>query len=353
MTIALVTDTHLGARNNCTTFNTHFLRFFSEVFFPTLEERQIDTFINLGDIGKYKRTINTLILDRWNREVFKPLQKYKVWMLSGNHDLFYKHKNSISLQTSLELTDRFGFTVVSEHPVKIHLGSISLDLVPWVSSGNYQEIVHFIEKSTSDYMLCHMEFAGAIMTPGVVCSESQLDSNLTNKYKRILSGHFHLRSERGNVTYIGNPYEITWGDVNQPKGFVLFDPKSNKLEYINNPFSIFLKLFIYKESDLHSVDVSACAQKHIKLYTSSSIKSKDIENLVSRIEKQGVLSLVVQDMKMELDDVTMITTDFPDTLHYIKDFVDKLYNHQNIQLNKDRLVQKLEHIYTLAQTLEM
>ena len=353
MTLALVTDTHLGARNNCTTFNDHFLRFFSEVFFPTLEDRKIDTVIHLGDLGEYKRTINTLILDGWNREVFKPLQKYKVWMLSGNHDLFYKHRNSISLQTSLELSNRFGFNVVSEHPVKIQFGTCFLDLVPWVSSGNYQEIVQFIERSASEYLLCHMEFAGAVMTPGIVCSESQLDSSLTNKYKRIISGHFHLRSQRGNVTYIGNPYEITWGDVNQPKGFVLFDPETNQLEYINNPLSIFLKLFIYKETDLHLVDVSLCSKKHIKLHVSPCIKSKDIEILISRIEKQGVLSLSVQDIKMELDDVSILTSEFPDTLHYIKDFVDKLYDHQNIQLNKDRLVQKLEHIYTLAQTLEI
>jgi len=353
MTIALVTDTHMGARNNCTVFNEHFLKFFNEVFFPTLEKHNITTVIHLGDLGEYKRTINTLILDSWNKEVFKPLEKYQVWMLIGNHDLFYKHKNTISLQTSLELAERFGFNVVTERPLKLPMGSKVLDLVPWVSSGNYQEVEEFISNSTADYLLCHMEFAGAPLLPGILCSESQIDPTLTSRYRKILSGHFHLRSTHGNVTYIGNPYEITWADVNQLKGFTLFDPETGQLDYINNPHTLFFKASINTESDLANFDISQCTKKHVKLFISSYIKTKDVENLVSRIDKEGVLSLVIQDTKVELDSVDQLQSEFPDTLHYIKNFVHKLYDHQNIQLNKDRLIGKLEHIYSLAQTLEI
>lgn len=352
MTIALITDTHLGARNNCTIFNSYFLKFFDEVFFPTLKEYDISTVIHLGDLGEYKRSVNTLILDSWNKHVFKPLSDYNVWMLGGNHDMFFKHKNTVSLQTSLELSNRYGFNTITESPEKLRFGNQWIDLVPWITSTNYTEIVEFIEQSTAEYLLCHLECAGALMIPGITCSESQLDSSLTSKYKQVFSGHFHLRSQQRNIIYIGNPYEITWVDVNQPKGFVLWNPEINSINYINNPNSIFYQLTVKNDEEVKDLDLSYCANKHVKLYTSSLLKTKTLDYLVSEIERIGVYSLSVQDKSLDLDNENMtISSECPDTLHYIKNFVNKLYENQRIHLDKKTLIGKLEQIYTQAQIL--
>jgi len=50
MKIALITDTHFGARSDSIPFDTFFEKFYTEKFFPELEERQIKTIIHLGDI---------------------------------------------------------------------------------------------------------------------------------------------------------------------------------------------------------------------------------------------------------------------------------------------------------------
>ena len=45
MKIALITDTHFGARNDNLAFNEYFYKFWENVFFPYLDEHKIDTII--------------------------------------------------------------------------------------------------------------------------------------------------------------------------------------------------------------------------------------------------------------------------------------------------------------------
>ena len=49
MKIALITDTHFGARNDNVNFNEYFYQFYEGVFFPYLQQNNIKTCIHLGD----------------------------------------------------------------------------------------------------------------------------------------------------------------------------------------------------------------------------------------------------------------------------------------------------------------
>ena len=48
--VAIITDTHWGARNDSQVFSNYFAKFYENVFFPTLEKRGIRTVIHMGDI---------------------------------------------------------------------------------------------------------------------------------------------------------------------------------------------------------------------------------------------------------------------------------------------------------------
>ena len=58
MKVALVTDTHFGARNDNQNFNDYFYKFYEDVFFPTLKEREITTCIHLGDVMDRRKYIS-------------------------------------------------------------------------------------------------------------------------------------------------------------------------------------------------------------------------------------------------------------------------------------------------------
>ena len=58
MKIALVNDTHFGARSDSLPFDSYFRKFYDEFFFPALAEREIKTIMHLGDIFDRRKYMN-------------------------------------------------------------------------------------------------------------------------------------------------------------------------------------------------------------------------------------------------------------------------------------------------------
>ena len=49
MRVAIITDTHYGARKGSQLFHDYFEQFYNDIFFPTLDKEKIDTVIYMGD----------------------------------------------------------------------------------------------------------------------------------------------------------------------------------------------------------------------------------------------------------------------------------------------------------------
>ena len=88
MKIALVTDTHFGARGDSVQFDNYFRKFYTEVFFPELQRRGIKTIIHLGDVFDRRKYINFNILKSCREYFFDQLTKHDITchMIAGNHD---------------------------------------------------------------------------------------------------------------------------------------------------------------------------------------------------------------------------------------------------------------------------
>ena len=61
MKVAIITDTHFGARNDNLNFNEYFFKFYDNLFFPTLKERGITTCIHMGDVVDRRKYISCLL----------------------------------------------------------------------------------------------------------------------------------------------------------------------------------------------------------------------------------------------------------------------------------------------------
>ena len=111
MKIAILGDTHVGARNDSILFNDFFLKFFDDIFFPYLEKHQdIKTIVHLGDVFDKRKTINFRILNLWKR-IFSKLSEYSTYLIPGNHDL-YDRVGEINSLT--ELFGQYNFQIYSE-----------------------------------------------------------------------------------------------------------------------------------------------------------------------------------------------------------------------------------------------
>ena len=54
-------------------------------------------------------------------------------------------------------------------------------------------------------------------------------------------------------SYLGNPYEMYWNDVNDTSGFHIFDTETKEHTSVNNPYRMFYNIY-YKDDDYKLFD---------------------------------------------------------------------------------------------------
>ena len=104
MKIAIIADTHLGARNDNPHYSKYFYKFYDELFFPYLEQNDIKDVIHLGDVLDRRKFVNFKTLSDFNNKIVRRLEKYNVDIIVGNHDTYYKNTNSINSMQQLITT---------------------------------------------------------------------------------------------------------------------------------------------------------------------------------------------------------------------------------------------------------
>ena len=88
----------------------------------------------------------------------------------------------------------------------------------------------------------HLELNGFEAHPGHVM-QNGMEASIFKRFAKVFSGHYHQKSRKGNVNYLGNPYQIYWNDYAQKRGFHVFDTDTLKTTFIRNPFDVFHKLY--------------------------------------------------------------------------------------------------------------
>lgn len=239
--IVLLGDTHFGARGDSIVFHKHFEKFYSEIFFPYLEENNIKTVIQMGDLFDKRKTINFFTLKRARDYIFDELKKrdIKFHVLLGNHDVFFKNNNFVN-SPDLLLKDYDNITLWYS-PYELEIGGTLFGIVPWICPENSDRCLDFIQNTKADVLLGHFEISGFEMHRGSKC-EHGMSRDIFRRFDKVLSGHFHHRSADKNIYYLGTPYEMTWSDWNDPKGFHTIDTKTQELTFIENPNKIFHKI---------------------------------------------------------------------------------------------------------------
>ena len=85
MKVAIITDQHFGARKNSKLFHDYFLKFYNDIFFPTLEEYGIDTVIDMGDTFDSRKGIDFSSLSWAKSNYYDRLEKLncKIYKISS------------------------------------------------------------------------------------------------------------------------------------------------------------------------------------------------------------------------------------------------------------------------------
>tara|TARA_Y100001963_G_scaffold78086_1_gene108224 strand:- start:83 stop:1129 length:1047 start_codon:yes stop_codon:yes gene_type:complete len=293
MKIALINDTHFGARGDSQLFFDYFMKFFNEVFFPYLEENNINTIIHAGDLMDRRKYVNFNILNQVRTEFMDTLKEKNIEMhcILGNHDVYYRNTNTIN--SIRELFDED--LILYESPAVVNFDGLDIALLPWVNKENYDDCVDFIKTASAPILVGHLELRGYDVMRGVKF-DGGMNQDLFKRYEKVISGHFHCRQEKDNIYYLGTQFQITFADLNETKGFHVFDTETRELEFIENPYKMFHTLQ-YNDSggpiELDEIDCSGLKDSYIKLFVESKKHPYSFDRLMDKLYANGVAKITV------------------------------------------------------------
>lgn len=314
MKSVIISDIHFGVRGDSNQFLDNYQLFFEKCFFPFLKENNIKHIYDLGDVFDNRKKIDTNTLFRAKQMYFNRLEKMgvKVDIIVGNHCCHYRNTNRVN-SPSMVLGDYQNITI---HDTAIEIGDVIL--IPWINKENYDLTFKMIKETSCSICMGHFEFTGFNFNKKQV-AKTGISTKEFNKFDLVLSGHYHTRSTKGNITYVGSPTQHTWIDAGDIKGFHVLDNK--KLTFIENPYTIFENV---SEDDIN--DHSIFKNKFVRVFNNSD---KDINNSIALIEKVCYDVKVVDNFKLEKVDVGDEIIEVQDTWDLIEQYVNQMNDIDN------------------------
>lgn len=353
MKIALITDTHFGARSDSQPFDNYFKKFYDEVFFPELEKRKIKQIIHLGDCFDRRKYINFNSLRNCREYFFEKTSELGIDMdmIVGNHDTFYKNTNEVN-SPHLLLGEYPNITTYSKAEI-VQYDGLDILLMPWICTDNYEESMKLVKSNGLKVCFGHLELSGFIMYKGQDARESHegLDPKWFKDFKLVCSGHYHHKHGKGNVQYLGNPYQLFWNDYEDDRGFHIFDTKTLKLEFIKNPNTIFEKFYYDDEkgADPALIDCAMFTNKLVKLVVVNKKDFVKFDKFIDRIYKNNPIELkIIEDFSEFEAEALGENIDLEDTMTLLTNYVDSV----ETDADKDKLKTLLKTLYIEAQHYE-
>jgi len=345
MKVAIITDQHFGARNDSQLFLDFFEKFYNETFFPTLDANGITTVLILGDTFDRRKYVNFYSLQRSKDMFFDKLaqRNITVHMLAGNHDTYYKNTNDVN-SPDLLLKEYNNINVI-DHPATIYVDETPICMMPWICPENYQDSLDTMKDTTAELCMGHFEIAGFAMHRGLE-SHDGLSKEIFNRFDMVFSGHYHHRSDDGHIFYLGNPYELTWQDYNDPRGFHLFDLNTRELEFVRNPNTMFARIE-YDDSliDPTNQSMDHLKDKFVKLVVANKTDFYKFDKFVTKVYDSNPAEVkIIEDFSEFSEGEVASDINLEDTLNVLSNYIDSV----NTDLDKERVKTFMKTLYTEA-----
>ena len=346
MKIALLNDSHWGARGDSQIFLDYFMSFFEKVFFPYLKEHNITTIIHAGDFMDRRKFVNFNVLNQVRDRFLSRVSdnKIKMYCILGNHDVYYRNTNRVNSLQELFSNDM----TIYDEPQVVNFDGLDIALLPWVNKENYDESVQFIKTANAPILIGHLELEGYQVLRGVnfkSVSGNGMNSNLFKRYEKVLSGHFHCRQERDNIQYLGTQYQITFSDLLEQKGFHVLDTETREVEFIPNPFKMFVELNYNDEDgpiDLDNSDYDHLKDTYVRVIIEHKEHSYSFDRFIDRLYTVGVSKITIVEEGLDISDDDEELIDLAqDTVTLINNEVDALEEVKN----KNKMKKLIKDLY--------
>lgn len=290
MKCLLFSDIHLGLKKDSILYHIISKNFILEIIDYAIKH-DIKKIFCLGDFFDNRQYINIKTLETAIAiaEIMSDLEFY---ILLGNHDVHFKNVN---YPHSLLIFSKYkNITIIDKEPLIID----KCAFVPWEFT-NFKEI-------EAEYLFGHFDIKNFKMNDTSI-SYNGIDEKSFHQFKHVYSGHFHFPSSNSNITYLGSPFQMTFADVNSPRGFYEFDDE--KLTFIEFTKYPHFHIFNFK-----NIDNTKINNNYIKIVFDEILSSKETNDIIENVLLQNPLELSTEFIGVEVDN-TDISNDIKESLN--------------------------------------
>ncbi len=346
MKIAILGDTHFGARNRNVVIEAWQRKFYEQVFWPAIDDKSITHIIQVGDYFDSRKWLNIQTLAFQKEMMVKPVQDRDIRcdVIIGNHDIPFKH--SLKNNSPNQILGQESNFNVYETITELDIDGCKITLMPWVCKENYEESFARI-KQGGEVLIGHYDINGMLMFPGQYSRDGFEVSDYT-KWEKVISGHYHTQSEEVNIQYTGTPYELMWSDSGGKHGFWILDTTDKSLEFVQNPYGYHIKL-IYDNNTKPKDLTQDLKNSYVKLYVKEKESFENFEKFIDAINLKEPFELkIVESFEQfnadNVDDIIEMT----DTSDLISEYIDDVAT----DLNKKEIKKIMLEIFEEAQHID-
>ena len=347
MKIAIITDQHFGARKNSKLFHDYFLKFYEDIFFPTLIKEGITTIVDMGDTFDSRKGVDFVSLQWAKNNYYDKLAELGITVhtIIGNHTAYYKNTNDLT-GVGLFLREYDNVKIYPEAE-EVTIDKTKFLFVPWINAENQDKTFQLIEESDSPCVMGHLELNGFMATRGHFM-EHGMDSTVFDKFDRVFTGHYHMRSNKENIFYLGNPYEMYWNDVNdRERGFHLFDTDTLEHTPVNNPYQLFHNLY-YEDTPHQMLDITKYDQKILKVIVRKKSDPKQFEKYIDKLYSSNLAELKIVENFDFTEGEEFEADESEDTISLLNRYIQE----SEVELDKSVITEILQDVYRQACEVE-
>ena len=307
--IFMVGDSHIGLGYPNKTdkwFKVH-QEYFSDFLIPLLKERVSpgDIIIHLGDLFDNRNVIPINLLN-YGMDVVEEISKIApLHIIVGNHDCWSKSSDEINTIRPFKWIPNVH---IYDKTSQIEFNGIKLCLMPYIEK-RLEQINLINANKDCDYLFCHSDLNGCRMHLTSVGhrNNDKIDVDDFKSFKRVYSGHIHIRQINTNFEFIGSNFQMDRNDYNDQKGITILDTDTGESEFIPNLVSpVFKKVRLVNEDDIEELELLSESKDYIDIAISNNLlinNRKLRRKLEVVLEKGGFASVeYIDDITKELEE---------------------------------------------------
>jgi DNA repair exonuclease SbcCD nuclease subunit len=307
--IYLIGDSHigLGYPNSVDKWYKVHQQYFSQFLIPLLRDRVKpgDMILHLGDLFDNRNVIPINLLN-YGMDVVEEISKIApLHIIIGNHDCWSKSSDEINTVRPFKWIPN---VYIYDKTTQIEFSGLKLCLMPFIEK-RLEQIRLINENKDSDYLFCHSDLNGCRMHLTSVShrNSDKIDIEDFTSFKRVFSGHIHIRQVNKNFEFIGSNFQMDRNDYGDQKGITVLDTETGETEFIANMVSpVFKKVRVVDEDGVQLLESLKDSKDYIDIAISNNLlisNRKLRRKLEIILEKSNFASVeYIDDITKELQD---------------------------------------------------